>query len=351
MSPCGEESVCILEWAKPVMVPSVLHHLCSTAVLSNQTNHHERKDLPTLLLHLLPQENTNCNIRRRDHCRSQLIRTIPPNFVFQDTSGIFTEYVIQTFSIALISPPLDSLLTCLTLPLKEKPCEVRDLPITHPVSQSLVRGLARSWFTMSTDWETDRLRRKGEGQEGEKTGKEGKEWQRQGTSRTASLNSLKAVRGWGLESEGRAGSPGLETSGRQCSDAHGNNLTMHLEQWSSRAGWALGREGVSVKHFSSHSESHTIEVVGGQEERRGRFAFCNEWLPLQWARNTKSNRVQNLKIRIFKEKKREAPRITGEGECDNEPRWEPRKHDLKKNPAKGKEETRNDCRNGGMKVT
>ena len=159
------------------MLQSVLHqHSFSTAMLSNQTNHHERNDLPALLLHLLPQENTNCNIQSRDHCRSQLITIIQKNLVFQDTSGIFAEYVIQTFSIALISPPLDSLLTCLTLSLNEKPCEVRDLPSTHPVSQSLVQGLARSWFTMSTDRETDRrFRRKGEGQEGEKTGKEGEE--------------------------------------------------------------------------------------------------------------------------------------------------------------------------------
>ena len=85
MSPCRSESMCITEWAKPVMVQRIApQHSCSTSELPNQANRHERNGFPALRCHVLPQENTSCNIRSREHCCWKLLRGIQTRFVSQD---------------------------------------------------------------------------------------------------------------------------------------------------------------------------------------------------------------------------------------------------------------------------
>lgn len=161
------------------------------------------------------------NIQCRLHCLWQLIltRIIQTHLAFPDTDGILAEYDTRTLTIALISLPLDYLLTSFSPSLKWKTRAVRDLPVTHSGSQSLVQRPAWSWLTwVSTERCIEEWEGKGEGRwERGKEKKRGKRGTAVNRSTIASVNGRRAARGY-VETAESAGSTRWKMMGKQCSN-------------------------------------------------------------------------------------------------------------------------------------
>ena len=170
MSPCKSESMCIKEWAKPVMVQRIApQHSCSTAKLPNQANRHERIGFPALHRHVLPQENTSCNVWSREHSCWKLLRGIQTRFVFPDRHFCWVHHPDLECSAHLSAPRVSAPEPHLSLSI----CGVRDLPTAQPEAQSQGWGLAWSGFTVKRRMEDlegeagARGERTGEGKGGE----------------------------------------------------------------------------------------------------------------------------------------------------------------------------------------